>query len=72
MIFDICFVDNVQKVSDEVSDNNYNFTKSNLIDGSYSDDGCCIQWEHDKVTLKLNKKCSSKITLILKLYVTII
>jgi hypothetical protein len=45
----------MSKVSGILPDNNYNFSKVNLIDGDYTDDGCCVDWENVKVSwLKRN------------------
>ena len=44
------FAAKVQRVSEEVSDINYYFRKEKMIDGDYTDDGCCMEWENSKVT----------------------
>lgn len=44
------FADKMSKVSGILLDNNYNFSKVNLIDGDYTDDGCCVDWENVKVS----------------------
>ena len=45
----VIFADRVNKVSSRASSSGYNWDKDNMADGSYYDDGCCMDWYNNRV-----------------------